>query len=220
MTDTTNPYAPTSEIDEDAIDKETLDRALQAHPERLSLFRIVVRWTFVCVISAIPSFVFGLAITRQSQILAMCMGIAIFAALYSWLDWRTAATSWRQNKLVRSTLRFTYGTRILISILFPVGAYLDVICGMLSTGIVQSITGFSIDPVRRGSPTETAWMESLEGFFPILLTTLVQGVLLNIVLAFYGIAIFGLNAAVRKLLASRKPAGSKTITVDPSSLNS
>ncbi|EMI21769.1 putative membrane protein [Rhodopirellula maiorica SM1] len=56
----------------------------------LPLWRIAIRWTFVCFLSAMPSFLLGMAATNSQQIPAMVVGIAIFCVLYTWLDWRTA----------------------------------------------------------------------------------------------------------------------------------
>ncbi len=118
----------------------------------------------------------------------MVLGILIFVAGYTWLDYSTAKLAWRRNRRLRRTLRIAYGTRIAISILFPLGGTLDVICGLISMQLTAPFTGL-----------EAA--EGPGGFFSILLITLVQGCVLNLVLGSYALLVYGVQVligAVRK----------------------
>jgi hypothetical protein len=140
----------------------------------------------VCGIAALPSFFWGFAMTG-GEITGMLLGIFLFAVGYTLIDFRTAAWPIRQKKTIRRTLRFTYGTRIAISVLFPVGGYLDAICGIFSLGLISSVFGESIERLDG------------MGFRLTLLTTIVQGCLLNIVLAVYGLLVFGVYGLVGAL---------------------
>ncbi|EMI21768.1 membrane protein [Rhodopirellula maiorica SM1] len=109
-----------------------------------------------------------------------------------------------------------YGTRVLISVAVPIGGTLDIICGVVSTSLASKLTGFQFEPTGVANNLVTFG----ESFFPVLLTTLIQGSLMNVVLAIYGIVVFGIVLAIRAMSGSSPPPTEKTIAVDPSSLNS
>lgn len=187
-----NPYAP-SAISEDASETRRWAQGLDpkggagddAEAATASLSRTLVRWLVVCTVSAIPSFFFGMIVT-ESQVAAMAIGILVFVAGYTWLDYGTATRSWRRNRRMRRTLRITYGTRIAISILFPLGAYLDLICGVVTMTITGSqLNGPALD------------------FVAALMTTLVQGCVLNVVLAFYGLLVYLIQVVVAAIRGRR-----------------
>ena len=139
-----------------------------------SLQRIGVRWFLICSISAAPSFFLGAEISR-GQFAAMALGVFIFIVGYTILDYKTVLTHVRQNRLVSITLRVVYLTRIFITVFFPIGTLVDLPCGLLSVGSTEALFG--------GNAIKT---------FPgALFTTLVQGVILNLVLAIYGLLVAG-----------------------------
>lgn len=177
-----NPYSPPSLTVESPVNADSsVDDA--AEP---SLSRTAVRWLTVCSLSAIPSFLFGMAVTG-GQLVAMIIGILLFAIGYTLADYRTATFAWRRRRITRRTLKIAYGTRIVISLLVPLGAYADIACGVVALGLTESLTGEGLatfDGANRMS------------FFPTLLTTLIQGVLMNVVLAVYALVILGLQALV------------------------
>jgi hypothetical protein len=185
---TLNPYAPATAVENDP--PANTGRIHDEFARQLSLPRTAIRWLVVCSLSAIPSFVFGLAVT-DGQMAGMIVGILIFVAAYTILDYQTASRAFRQKPALRRTLRIAYGTRIAISILFPLGAYLDVICGILSVGLTQGITGVEF---RAADPM---------GFFGVVFTTLVQGILLNMVLGCYALLVHGIGLAVMALRRRR-----------------
>ena len=69
----------------------------------------------------------------------MLAGIATFIGIYIILDYQTAETRIRQIRTVRRTLWITYVTRVTISIIFPIAFYLDIACGMLVVGLMESL---------------------------------------------------------------------------------
>ncbi len=171
---TINPYAPAATIDAEPL----VDARIAAEEivEPRSLRRVAIRWLIVCSLSAIPSFFFGLAIT-EGRAAGMIVGILLFVIGYTILDYRTAGYRIRQKKTIQRTLKIAYGTRIAISILFPLGMYIDLVCGLLSVGLTQSITGHEF---RDSDPMS---------FLAAVFTTLVQGTVLNIVLACYALLV-------------------------------
>jgi len=178
-----NPYAPTTEVEPDSplIGMQQQDPSLPL--TRATWKRTALRWFVVCGISAAPSFVFGFMVTN-GQAAAMLVGVVIFAMGYTWLDYTTASHPFRQNQRFSRTLRIAYGTRIAISILFPIGLYVDTVCGILSVGLTSFIAG--AEPGSLGSM----------GFAAALFTTLVQGVLLNMLLAIFAGIVHLIQVAV------------------------
>jgi hypothetical protein len=120
-------------------------------------------WTIICVVSAAPSFVFA---QREFDRAAMVVGVCLFIAGYTAATSTAAFDRFHRRPFVRRTLYIGYGLRLILSIAMPLGAlpllfFADVIPGLISINIVKS-TG-----VRP------------ESFHGTLLTTIVQGALLN-----------------------------------------
>jgi hypothetical protein len=184
--DLINPYAPTAAT---TSEQEEFTRELVAAAERdayvpASFGWTAFRWFGICTLSAVPSFLVGLAVTGGRWD-AMLVGIFLFSLAYTFADYLTARQSWRKKRLIRRTLRTMYGTRIAITIIFPVGYFLDVCCGFASLYLTQAITG-----------PEFASGDQYADFFPTLLTTLVQGAVMNVVLGVYGLLVWGLLALI------------------------
>ena len=83
---------------------------------------------------------------------------------------------------VRRTLLIGYGTRLLMSLLFPLGLTLDMFLGVIAVSLVE--TAMSI-PYGSDASRLT--------FAVVFVTTLVQGVLLNLVLVAYMALIFAVQ---------------------------
>ena len=84
------------------------------------------------------------------------------------------------NRAVRLAARIGYGTRLGISILFPIGLYLDVIVGMFSIMLMSNLDPAAIEG---DAPASFGW------YFA---TTLVQGVFLNVILLIYLLVVYGI----------------------------
>jgi hypothetical protein len=169
-----NPYAPSASVDE--LHSESLSNPeawREQIPNPPSLTKLWIRWTLVCLASAAPSFFIAYG-TRQHPPIAMLLGILCFVVAYVWLDSKTYHRIWRRHPFVRRMLMFGYGTRIAISIIFPAGVTVDLICGLLA----YSIVGFVVEPNSpNGIEKEPAT------FGTTFLLTIVQGTILNILLA-------------------------------------
>jgi len=154
--------------------------------------KAAIRWFLICGISAIPSWVLAPGETTAFYG-GMATGVLIFAVGYTFLDVRTRKHPLRQKPEIKMTLAITYGTRIAISLLFPVGFFVDIWCGI----VALSATGLFFQSIA----IEPAEMQ----FTHALLTTLIQGVLLNAVLAVYGLIVYaGCRAYVANKSASIK----------------
>ena len=121
----------------------------------------------------------------------MCLGVAIFVLLYTWGDQLTQRQAWRQFGPTRLALKIGYGTRLLMSLAFPLGLGLDLICGLMSVGLVQSLW-----PELVEHPGGAADLEGHVRFVGALLITLVQGVVLNVALLGYMTIVLGIIMAV------------------------
>lgn len=162
--------------------------------EQDNLFRVTsiaaVRWFLICGISAIPSWV--IASGRTTAVIGgMATGVILFAVGYTFLDVWTRRHPLRQRRDVKITLAITYGTRIAISLLFPIGFFVDIFCGIFSV----SITAFFFQAAKLDVPE----ME----FTSTLVTTLIQGCLLNAVLAGYGLLVYAVCRAVMEIRATQ-----------------
>lgn len=142
-----------------------------------------IRWFLVCGISAIPSWV--IARDQTSAVVGgMVTGILLFAIGYTFLDVATRNHWLRQQRAMKWTMRITYGTRMAISLLYPVGFFVDLWCGLVAVSatsfLFRTITHHDIEPMH---------------FASTLITTLVQGCLLNCVLAIYGLVVYAVCSA-------------------------
>ena len=176
--DQINPYAPaTPTIEEESEGSDTTPGVSVATP---SLNRLILRWTIVCSIAAGPSFVFGYGVSKQ-QIAAMSLGVILFIALYVIVDVYTRRWQWRQSVMVRRILVFCYASRIAVSVIFPIGMMVDLLAGLVSVTIVGESPIASSKDVGVAEPMS---------FATTLLLTMVQGFVLNLVLAVWGLMAF------------------------------
>ena len=185
----TNPYAPTASSSsiQDQLTRELVD-ARDTDYEPSTLGWTAFRWFSICTLCAVPSFIVGWSIS-EGRYDAMLTGIVIFSLAYTFLDYGTARQSWRRKRMIRRTLRTMYGTRIAITILFPIGYALDLFCGAFSIQITQAIAGSEF------TSSDTV----MHRFDAVLLTTVIQGCIMNLVVAAYGLVILTLLAVVSAL---------------------
>lgn len=170
MSGDVNPFAP-PETDPELSDAFRIEDSTR---KPASLTKVAVRWFLVCSVSAAPSFFLGQG-ASNGQFAAMTLGVFVFAVGYTLLDYKTASTRIRQKRLISITLRVVYVTRMLLTLFFPIGMTVDLLCGVLSLGATEFLFG------------STA-VQTFPGAF---LTTLTQGVVLNVVLAIYGLLVIG-----------------------------
>lgn len=178
-----NPFQPPTDVAAPILE------AAEMSPKS-SWQRVVFTWTLVCWVSAVPSFYWGWATIAQSQLLAMSLGIWIFVFFYISLDLATQNRSWRNSQPLRLAMRIAYGTRLAVSIIFPVGGFLDLVCGMFSVGIAE--TFMQLTALSEGNYEDSA------DFWATLAVTLVQGCVLNVVVAAFMLVVFGIILVVQK----------------------
>lgn len=186
-----NPFAPPTS-DMQAPPPSLGTAATPPRPRRTAAASLAL-WTFVCVVSAAPSFLWGLGTIAGTQYLAMSLGICVFIALYTWGDQFTQTAHWRKIPAVTLALKIGYTTRLMLSVIFPVGALLDVVCGLLSVAIVEAAA-----PNLRSHPGGAADLEGSVGFLGAFLITLVQGLVLNVALLGYMTVVLGIVLAFQR----------------------
>ena len=172
-----------------------------------TLLRRLLLWTVICAVSAAPSFF--LASSEFSRP-AMVFGVCLFIAAY------TAATSTRAferfhgRPFVRRTLYIGYGLRLAASCLMPIGfidgggslagvlMLPDILPGILSVGLVQNVLRIEE-----------------HSFIGTLLITIVQGTLLNLIVFFLMLAIWGAQRLFLKLPPESAPRGFDVLLESP-----
>ena len=159
-----NPYAsPAAQAAEPGV----ISRFLTSR----QLAAILLRWTFICCVSAAPSFFWGCVLHHALQhILGMIAGILVFILGYTLFECSSAYRRVIRWPHVRTTVWIGYGTRLTISIIFPIALMVDVWTGMISVAIME--------PATLDGATDA-------GFLIVFLTTVLQGTLLNVVLFSY-----------------------------------
>lgn len=187
MNEAENPFATTSnEAAYVEADQEPI-------PPR-SLSRTVAYWTLICCTSAIPSFGLGTNVVQPPWgIAAMILGVLLFIGAYVLFDRRYLEPIARRNHHFRTAMLWGFGLRATASLLVPVGVALDVLPGLLSIGIVQTLLPAVVNDPVPGAPVNSAPFHPtnpLPGFGAALLATLLQGLFMNgllwpVILAIY-----------------------------------
>lgn len=152
--------------------------------------RVIIRWLMVCCVAAGPSFYFGGGIGgwRSPEVLGMLFGILIFVAGYSLIEFMPQIQSAMAQRAKRRASRIAYISRMGISILFPIGVFVDLYCGIVSVGLAGMITGGEFNGMGRSMrPTDPPTFR----FLTFLLTTIIQGTLLNILVFAYMLIVYG-----------------------------
>ncbi|HLL89274.1 MAG TPA: hypothetical protein VK324_08215 [Tepidisphaeraceae bacterium] len=142
-----------------------------------TVLRRLLLWTVVCSVSAAPAFVFA---SGQFDRQAMVLGVGLFVVAY------TAATSlpgferFHARPFVRRTLYIGYGARLVASIAFPIGMWIDIVVGMMSIGAAErlGLTG--------------------HGFRTTLLVTCAHGAILNAGIGVLMLVAYALQRAMCK----------------------
>ena len=187
--DSSNPYAaPTVE----ATARESVKGT---ELKQVSIFNALARWTLICALSAIPSFVFGFSFTQHYlKVPAMIAGVLVFAVSYAYIDVRPRWRRWMADGLTSNCIKWTYGLRIAASIIFPVGGFNDLLVGMLSVNAVGAVfRGFSGGGAGQiSNPVQ------------IFVTTLVQGLLLNVELLLIAMLLIGISRVVVDIRERRR----------------
>lgn len=170
--------APTSPAP--AAPPATLDRRGRGRRALLSVA--------ICVSGALPSFV--LASSGWFSIPGMITAVALFAFCMTLISWSKRFRIFTRRPFVRSTLTVVYGLRLVLSATPPLTILADGLPGIFAVGIVQTTMfelGFPADvfdrPVDPLQPPPFSMVAVVGNFFGTMLIVLLQGLLLNLILA-------------------------------------
>lgn len=149
----------------------------------LNIGWIFGKWFLVCGVSAAPSFIWGCWIgeVQTEQIIGMLAGILTFIIGYTLVECTQFVQRLLNQPFVRLTAKIGYGTRMAISILFPVGMGIDMFVGLIAVGLTTSVLGEITGTNQEGLS---------QGFVGFYVTTLVQGTLLNLILFGYMLLVY------------------------------
>ncbi|MBP86771.1 MAG: hypothetical protein CMJ64_08650 [Planctomycetaceae bacterium] len=172
-----NPYAAPA-----AIPFERATLVVKEHQPRP--LRAFGRWTLICAISAAPSFFWGCALHAEPhQLAAMICGILVFVLAYTLIECTHYYHQIISLPHVHRTAILGYGTRVLISVIFPVGLFVDMFTGMWAVTFVQQLFPNSLE-VGHG--------KSAASFLQVFITTIVQGTFLNGLLLIYMLVVYSI----------------------------
>lgn len=129
-----------------------------------------LRWVTVCGVSAAPTFLLGHSAGWHPY--GMVCGVACFVVLYTCITSHAWFRELDEDSWPGRTLRVVYGTRIAMSILFPIAWFVDGWCGAVS---VELLDRFYLNPSGQ--------------FGRSFVFTLTQGVVINLVLVLYAVPI-------------------------------
>lgn len=120
----------------------------------------------------------------------MIAGIIVFIVLYVFVERTQRVQRMLAWRFARTTAWIGYGTRVAISIIFPIGMFPDILCGAFSVGVSQWALGSS--RLMSGDYSPVSGGDHVVVFAEFMLTTVVQGVVLNVVLFGYMVLVFGI----------------------------
>ena len=119
----------------------------------LSWSKRLALWTFVCGVSAAPSFWWAYA-ERGESVAGMLAGVGVYVVLYAWVTGTPLFRRLHRKPFVARTLRIGYATRLLLSGwalatlavemhlgLLYVTLFHDLIAGHWSVHIVKAVAG-------------------------------------------------------------------------------
>ncbi|HBJ37935.1 MAG TPA: hypothetical protein DDZ51_24880 [Planctomycetaceae bacterium] len=173
-----NPYSPAPEVENECETKRASSAVIDGF-EYPSLHRTILRWTVVCGIAAAPSFLLGWTL-NSGNAMGMLAAILTFIGFYVGGDLISRHWPIRRNASVRRTLIFVYATRIVLSIIFPVGIYLD-----MATGIAMlNLMNLDGDQLRQPDSTFGA---QLARFWLSYGMTFFHAILMNLILCVWGL---------------------------------
>ena len=134
-----------------------------------------VMWFAICMVSGAPSLVWGTGF--EFNHIAMILGIVMFALGMTVISSTDYFYRFSRKQFMRRTLYISYGVRLGLSVLFPLGAIIDMWPGLLSLGIAERL--FNI-------VDESA-------FISTLVITIIQGTLLNVLLSIFIVIVWGIQ---------------------------
>ena len=152
---------------------------------------VAVKWTVICIVAAAPSFVVAMSMTAQQAPVSAAAGMLVAISLFIWAYTSAEMSPFFRRQMLdrrkKVAARITYGLRVGISIVFPIGLYLDFILGMISVMTMSALLGqggFGFAEEQNGSPLAVAaWHFA---------TTILDGLIMNVIVFVLMLIIYGI----------------------------
>jgi len=200
MTDEPNPFAAPMVAATQAIpDAESIEEV-----PPFVIGKSIGKWLLVCSLSAAPSFVLARILDGDLVVssAAMILGILTFVAVFVFLESRERTRNLLLDRTMRTAVRTGYISRMILSIVFPIAMMVDLWCGVIATTLVNAVLGFG-GPMGQRDEVGVAGLMLGQEFAWYYITTLVQGVILNLVLTAYALLVYGVMLVIKRLSSSK-----------------
>lgn len=139
-----------------------------------SITRRTLLWLVVCVICAIPSFLWAV---DEYDRRAMVLGVVLFAFAMVAVTSTNKFYRFSRRQFIRRTLYIGYGIRVAVSIVVPLGMGIDLFSGLMISSVITSLFGGNQQYL----------------FLQTLIITLLQGTALNIMLSILMVIIWSIQ---------------------------
>ena len=130
-----------------------------------SIQRRFILWLTLCVVCSIPSYL--LASSNSYLPLALSLAIISFAVLMTCITSLPRFYELSRIPYMRKSMYVGYGIRIALSIIFPVGFFIDALTGILTMHMIDTLSAIA----------------TKRGFVSAFIGTLIQGTLMNVVVS-------------------------------------
>lgn len=163
-------------------------------------------WSAICWLAAMPSFILGFR--ENADGFGMVAGIMLFVSIYTLLTSSVLYERLKAKPVLNLTLRIAFGVRLLISFIGIVivlahqpieqFVFVDAVSGLLSIRTTEYLTGLAFIPRSDMPGMELSFFTY---FLLTLLTTIIQGILLNLVIAVAVAILFPFVSVGHKMLS-------------------
>jgi len=165
----------------------------------------IIKWSFICTISAAPSFVMAFKDKNSGfDVSAMILGVIIFIFIYGFITSTEFYVSLRKFNTIHKALRFSYVLKITMAMVaFPftfftynkvdtIGMFFifpDFVAGIMSYLLYTELFG-KLNLSKNGSVADGNNSGDIgASFFDTLAITLIEGVILSLMILLFAITL-------------------------------
>ncbi|HRK32322.1 MAG TPA: hypothetical protein PLD59_14745 [Tepidisphaeraceae bacterium] len=165
-------------------------------------------WTAVCGIASVPSFVFAWPEADRG---AMLVGVLLFIGAYVAVSCAPFVRRLYRKPFMKTSIFIGYGLRMAATAVFPYAWIGDLLPGMMAVGLTDALFGIDWKQFNE---------ESAQAFVATLFTTIVQGLLLNIIVGTAVAIIYFAQRLFRKNPDAIQPRGFEVLPTASQALSS
>jgi hypothetical protein len=152
-------------------------------------------WTAVCGIAAVPSFVVAWDDADRG---AMALGVMLFIGAYVAISCMPLMRRVYRKPFMKLSILIGYSVRLVATAVFPYAWIGDFLPGILAVGLTEQLFKVQYNAFNTGTP---------QSFAATLFTTIVQGVLLNLIVGLLIVVIYFVQRLFRKHPHAIEPRG-------------